>query len=76
MRADCFFYRKSGEKATCAVHGRMCLFCNLFVRPVEGLDTKDHINLVHVRNHGQWAMAFGLLALIISAITLALKLFD
>ena len=71
----CYFFRRDAQQApTCGANGRFCLSCALYIRRVEGLDAKDHLNLVYSRMNVRTAFLFSLLSLLVSSLALSVSI--
>jgi hypothetical protein len=64
-RQHCYFFRREATRdARCAVNHSRCLLCSVFIRKIDTLDLKQHLDLAYYRNAAYraifWAtMSFG-----------------
>lgn len=70
---DCYFYQSSA----CVLGKRACIACNLKCKKIVGVDTvKDHLGFVLTKNIANRNYIVAILALILSLITLTIKLVE
>ena len=77
-KTACCFYRKVAprERSGCVLRRQLCLSCPMYIPKIEGLDLKEHVNVALVAITGRRTVAFSFFALVISLITLTLKIIE
>lgn len=74
-RKHCCFYRKAQDgKSSCALNSFVCFTCPYFLKKIEGLDLQQHVNVTFTAVAARRGMFFAMLALIVSLVTLGLKI--
>lgn len=75
---DCYFMIKDDttDKYQCRLKERCCFWCDYKMKFIEELTFTEHVNLVHSRWKIKISFYFSFLALIISIITLIIKIFE
>ena len=65
------------KKNECVLQKSVCCLCSLKIEPIEGItEMKDYINIVTTRNNSNRTYNIAVLALIISFVTLILKILE
>ena len=63
----CFFFRRDPRGLSqCAANCVCCFLCSFSVRRIEGLDVKDHVQLVGCRQSYWTSLLFSAVALLVS----------
>src|SRR5690349_8603427 len=74
-KKQCYFYRKNNDqRAYCLIARPCCFSCSLYIRKIDGLDVKDHLNISLSTLTGRRSVFISMLALGVSFLTLALKI--
>jgi len=77
FQRNCYFFRRTSDReVSCAANGTFCFMCPLKIRRINGLTLEDHLTLVYSRISVRRAFVFATLSLLISCITLGLKLIE
>lgn len=64
-------------RGKCALNRGSCCFCSHHIKDIDGIyEMKDYINIVTTRNNTRNALSISILALIISFLTLLLKIIE
>jgi hypothetical protein len=64
-------------KGTCALDRCFCILCTHRIASIDGIsEMKDYINIVTTRNNSLNAMIIAIISLLISFLTLILKIYE
>ena len=68
------YFKKKGK---CVLNKSICCLCNHKIEEIDGIsDMKDYVNIVTIKNNSRKTYFISILALIISFVTLILKIFE
>lgn len=69
----CYFY----QNYKCALSKSNCILCSTSVKKIEGItENKDYLNFVTTRNSSGRAYTLALISLVLSVVTLLIKLVE
>ena len=76
-KKTCYFYMLDSKmEPRCSANRKLCLGCSFNIRRIDNLDLKDHLGLAYTRITVRRALLFSILSLVLSIVTLTLKVVD
>ena len=72
-RKTCHFF----QNKKCALNKRNCIGCHSFIKQIDGItENKDYLTYITARNTAGRAYNIAFISLILSILTLAIKIFE